>query len=124
MSRLLTAGDVARRFGIHRATAYRLMLDAHQKYGDAVVARRGRRLLTTEEAFAKVFPDAPLSRDERRLASLERRADEAERRADALARELVALKASVRAEQRDFWQRADRWFSEQREHRRDPSRCS
>lgn len=115
--RFLTAGDVARRFGIHRSTAYRLMLYAHQKYGDAVVARRGRRLITSEAALAKMLPAAPPSRDERRLASLEQRADESDRRVDALAQEIVAMKASFRLEQREFQKRAQLWFAAQRRRR-------
>lgn len=95
MGRELTTGDIARRNGIDRKTAYRWMRAIHEEHGPTVVSRRGKRgvYVTTEDAFTRiaVLGSARDLKNEDRIARLEQRLEEAERRADHLAADIAAL---------------------------------
>ena len=94
----LKASDIARRHGIDRKTAYRWLVALEKKHGSEIVTRRGRVLVTSDAAFAKV---APLVADNRaelhwRKEMLER-IEDAERRTDKTAERLGALEREVQA---------------------------
>lgn len=106
MSRELTSGDVAKRNGIDRKTAYRWLRALHEEYGPSVVSRRGKRgvYVTTEDAFARVAVlTAKKAAEERRMREVEERLADAETRLDKQAAELA-----------DFRRRAAHWFSRQK----------
>lgn len=105
MARELKVSDVARRHGVSRRTAYRWFVEIEKRFGPTVVGRRGRVLITTEDAFAAVVPlVAGKSEEERRVVELEERMADMEKRADKSAERVGAL-------EREFQKAAARWFS-------------
>src|SRR4051812_3280901 len=97
-SRELGTADIARRHGVDRKSAWRWLRALHEKYGDRVVTRRGRRgvYVTTEAAMAGVAPLAPSTeKDERRFRELEERIADAEKRADRAAADLSLVRRQV-----------------------------
>lgn len=104
MSREIGTAEIAARNNINRRTALRWLKAIHAQYGSSVVARRGRRFVTTEDAFARVAPlVAKHAATERRLRDLEERVGDQETRLDKQAAELA-----------DFRRRAAAWFSRQK----------
>lgn len=93
----LKAADIARRHGIDRKTAYRWLVALEREYGSRVVTRRGRVLVTTEDAFREVAPlAAERSAQDRRFREIEERLDDGDRRVDKLAERMSAVEREVR----------------------------
>lgn len=100
MSRELTAGDLARRNGIDRKTAWRWMRAVYDEYGPAIVSRRGRRgvYVTTEDAWARVaILVARREAEERRLSDIELRIEIVEQRVDRQSVDVSELYRQSRA---------------------------
>lgn len=75
----LTSAAIAERYGVSERTARRWLADAHARHGDALVAHRGRRLVTTEAAWSLIAPAAGGDEGEsERTARLEARVDDLE----------------------------------------------
>lgn len=97
MSRELKSIDIAERHGVSRTTAYRWLLEIERQYGARVVTRRGRVLVTTEDAFAQVAPlVAQRGAEERRFRDLEEGLADANKRADKSAERLSTLEREFR----------------------------
>lgn len=79
MGEEVTTASLAKEHGISERTARRWLVQSEKTGGPGVVARRGRKLVTTRKAIAKIVPDAREDvRDEDRIRKLEERVDELE----------------------------------------------
>ncbi len=105
MSRELKSIDIAERHGVSRTTAYRWLLEIEKQYGSRVVTRRGRVLVTTEDAFAQVAPlVAQRGAEERRFRDLEEEVADAHTRLNKAVEEIGTLR-------REFQALSARWFA-------------
>jgi len=95
----LTVGYIATWKGCSRWTAWRYLASLERKFGDRVVRRRGRQLVTTHEGLALVAEQVPTEIDkriERRLSDLESLSADRDQRIDGLSRDLQDLRREFR----------------------------
>lgn len=88
----ITTKVLAEEHGISERTARRWLVQSERANGAGVVARRGRKLVTTRKALAKVIPDARDDiRDEDRIRKLEEKVGDLEEGAETMLGQLRTL---------------------------------